>query len=547
VFLRPISPSLAVPFSSQPPPPPRIGRDRYLSKTPLVAALALALGGCSLDTVGLWGLRRGPLDSGPDTTEIDATSDMPLEAESDIPFDKIPESPPEDRVEETPFDGSTEDILDASDIVGEAVFADSVDSGLPEVAVDTGVDVPTDTGIDVGEEDVGVDVGMDVGIDTGVDVGGEIVAETGIDTGVDTGMDVRMDAGVDVVDARVEDVRVDVGDETLDITLPSPTIVYPRDGVAYQAKAIFSYFNYVPLSGRTFAGYRTCHASVPRSSSLLPSIDAAECSRQPLVRENSFILDPIASMSKHAIEVSACYFSTGADGGVYRCSTPSRVDFLTDDSVVLRLRMNGTADDSSGFMNHGILRGGAVFVTEPDWQALRCDGRTAYAGVRSSATLDLPEDFTISAQVRFNATMTPDNGAFVDRGIFEFYRRFTGTLALFMGGCGLVTSGGELRDDVKYYVDAIREGTTVSLYVNGEAVGSGICATNLTSPLDVRVGCRASTDETSCGEPFGGLVSDVTIARASSSRSLRPLQWLNDQCIRSVRERLVLAAECTTR
>lgn len=499
MFLCPVSANLSRLFYPQPFTSLGITKDQYSSRIPLVAAfLALTSSGCSLDTIGLFPLRRAVRDGGSDTSDImDVGEDVLVD---DIPLDQIPDNPPEDQViEDIPLDNSTEDVSpDAMDVLGE------MDSGFPEVVTDageeivadTGVDVPMDAGIDVRMEDTGVDVGIDAGRETGID--------TGTDTGMDAGMDVRMDTGVDVAPVHY----------------PPPIFIRPSVGIRLLPTAAYILLQHTsPIPGNSFAGYQICSAFTLVGGSTMPIPDLGACESNELVLGDVSTLSLVVG-AQYAIQARACYRESG--GSSLNCSEFNEIRRFSSQEAIghwtLGSVMGSTVSDISGHIpsHPGTLRNSPSLVPGINGSALRLmSSRFQSVEINDSDGLfNFPRrDFYMAVWIR--PEFTGRTTAIVEKRApsdgYEFYISGGNRLVFYTSLCGeRIQSIRPLEAGVWQYVAASRSGDRIDLYVNAENVGGATCESVFTNDASLSLGCNSPG--IGCIEAFNGDLYNMIIS-----------------------------------
>jgi hypothetical protein len=205
------------------------------------------------------------------------------------------------------------------------------------------------------------------------------------------------------------------------------------------------------------------------------------------------------------------------------------------DGLVAYYPFNGNADDESGNGNHGIVYG-ATLTTDRfggEENAYRFDGIDDYIEIADSTSLDIEQQITIAAWVRFYSN--PDGSSrIVDkshtdcRAPWNMYGlRMCCKASQFAfdvtthGSNHILNSGNDYPPDAWYFVVGTYDGSTQKLYVDGildsSASVSGSIGTN-NEPLLIgkHRGCKS--------QHFDGVLEDVRIYdRALSEAEIQTL------------------------
>jgi hypothetical protein len=193
---------------------------------------------------------------------------------------------------------------------------------------------------------------------------------------------------------------------------------------------------------------------------------------------------------------------------------------MVDDSLILHLSFDeGDGDevaDDSIYSNNGAITGTPKWVAGKSGRALEFDGGGDSIEILSSDSLNITNSITMEMWVK-----TPAGGEVKQAGIekggweigeYSLYPVYEGgTVIQFFdlppacGDAGIRGPG--IQGDEWHYLAGTWDGTTISLYIDGEPVRSGKCAGELkTSNRAVHIGSRLA------GERFlTGTVDEVRV------------------------------------
>jgi hypothetical protein len=231
-------------------------------------------------------------------------------------------------------------------------------------------------------------------------------------------------------------------------------------------------------SGRMSTGHELCYTSGPADE-----IDEdAECPNSVLLSGLFHVLDPLTPNATYRWKVRARF-----DSGHYSEWSAVRV-FATDDSLVVRLRLNGNATDTSTAGNDGTVQNGAGFGSGIEGQALQCDGVNDYVDLGGGLTL--PGPLTASAWIYGNGISTSADSGILNQGTLNYALTYhtDGRVYFYIGDGGNnlsapvgadgwhhvlgtfdgTTSSGGMR----FYVDGLPSGTKASSLATTGATGS---------------------------------------------------------------------------
>ncbi|MCK4625156.1 MAG: VCBS repeat-containing protein [Phycisphaerae bacterium] len=161
---------------------------------------------------------------------------------------------------------------------------------------------------------------------------------------------------------------------------------------------------------------------------------------------------------------------------------------------------DGTAEDQSGFGNHGTIFG-ATPVVGVSGQALYFDGVDDFVEVPDADILDIDGNITLSAWAYLESM--PSYGVFVSKGDDQTnFAYLLGAGSGYDNGCVSfqVANSGDDRRDLRstdplnsyrwYHIVGVREGLTMTVYVDGVPAGTGDCFSDglRANDLTLRIG-----------------------------------------------------------
>lgn len=140
--------------------------------------------------------------------------------------------------------------------------------------------------------------------------------------------------------------------------------------------------------------------------------------------------------------------------------------------------------DHSQFMNNGTLEGDPEFVAGQFGTALNFDATDDWVVVPDNATLNIVGDITMMAWIKPGPNLTVDwrtvmgkaSASQLSQNLFSYDIRTDGNVgtirfSLVVGTWQSIT-GPVLQEDVWYHVTGTRDGQEMTLYVDGESVGT---------------------------------------------------------------------------
>jgi fibronectin type 3 domain-containing protein len=190
---------------------------------------------------------------------------------------------------------------------------------------------------------------------------------------------------------------------------------------------------------------------------------------------------------------------------------------------------NGTANDSSGHNNHGILMNGAAVVTDVDrGKVVALNGSTDYIDLGTNSSLDLSDNnqATIAAWVRMDASQ--NHNSIVTKGewreAYSLLIKGDAGDVLWTGNDTSVFSGASIPVGVWTHVAVTINGSLTTFYINGQL--SGATNQNRGNPIDnnplqnTEIGREdRSTDGTLARWYFNGRMDDVRIYELALTQS----------------------------
>ena len=172
---------------------------------------------------------------------------------------------------------------------------------------------------------------------------------------------------------------------------------------------------------------------------------------------------------------------------------------------------NGDANDTSGQENHGTLVNNATYATDGNRQAFSFDGQGDKVLLVSNPLSSLAQ-FTYMAWIHpargLNNLFSRSGG---DSEAFSFYIGSDGGLVWVLNDApnfeGLTqTQGGLVTFDQWQHIALTRDGSTITVYINGEEMGSH---TDLRSTNPVMTDPLQFGDWTGFGYSYSGMVDEI--------------------------------------
>src|SRR6185503_7946604 len=184
--------------------------------------------------------------------------------------------------------------------------------------------------------------------------------------------------------------------------------------------------------------------------------------------------------------------------------------------------LDGTMNDIAG-ANHGVPSGGVTFTPGKVGQAAAFDGTGGQVNFGSSAGNFGAADFTVHFWMKTGSTRPEaviGKRPVCDHSNFWDLRMTSGFLAFEadQGGPNYLNfgTGIAVNDNVFHHVAIVRQGTTVSIYIDGTLAGSGSGnAANVDSGANLIAGVGACTGFST--SPFTGVLDELTLANRALS------------------------------
>ncbi len=183
-----------------------------------------------------------------------------------------------------------------------------------------------------------------------------------------------------------------------------------------------------------------------------------------------------------------------------------------------------TANDSSGYGGTGSFTGSPSWMSGKYGSSLSLNG-SQYVTVTdtTNSVYDIQGDITLAAWVKTTSSAAPgvilskDTGSSsrsyniqMTSGQPKFFLSTSGSAA-----CGTATGGTAKNDDQWHYIEGVRSGTAMTIYVDGVSAGTGSCTGNLfTSNTNVLIGATSGG-----GNGYTGQIDDVRIYNYARSAS----------------------------
>ena len=193
---------------------------------------------------------------------------------------------------------------------------------------------------------------------------------------------------------------------------------------------------------------------------------------------------------------------------MFLCLFTSTAIGIEDDSLVLHLTFDeGAGDeviDDSIYSNSGTIKGTPEWVDGKSGTALAFDGGGDSVEIPSSDSLNITDSITMEMWVKIPAGgeikqpgMEKGGWAIGEYSLYPAYEG--GTVIQFFdlppacGDAGIRGRG--IQDDQWHYIAGTWDGTTISLYIDGDLETSGKCAGKLkTSNQAVHIGSRLARE-----------------------------------------------------
>jgi hypothetical protein len=187
--------------------------------------------------------------------------------------------------------------------------------------------------------------------------------------------------------------------------------------------------------------------------------------------------------------------------------------------LVAQWNMDGNARDASPYANNGTVTA-ATLTTDRKGianSAYSFNGSTSKISANDAASLDLPNDFSVSVWLKPGTSSMPTNTRVVGKsdGTFQNYLLSYNSankmrFITYIGSTQTLVGNTNINDTTKWYhIVGVRQGTTLSLYVDGQLDNSMVVASGAadTNSLPVEIGYRGVEAATL----FNGSMDDIRI------------------------------------
>ena len=234
----------------------------------------------------------------------------------------------------------------------------------------------------------------------------------------------------------------------------------------------------------------------------------------------------------------AVYFAdveakTRLEGGTGKVSMRYRESAIDTSGCVLWLKMNegsgDTAYDASSAENDGVRHGATWTENGYSYGGLSFDGVDDYVDCGSDSSLDLTSDFSVEMWIKVSSLESAQKlyyrGTW-EQGGFEFDLNTAGSIQLYTWQSGAnqlsISTAGDIVVNEWTHVVAIKDGTSVKFYKNGDELTLGTTGTHTNCAsisADAIIGIHGV--DLSSG-PFNGSIDEVRIYnRALSAEEIR--------------------------
>jgi hypothetical protein len=211
---------------------------------------------------------------------------------------------------------------------------------------------------------------------------------------------------------------------------------------------------------------------------------------------------------------SLCAVGGSLDGG---CDA-SAVAYWSGDGTVVDLAAGEDAGDDGG--SNGALFGDAGFGAGLCGEAFAFDGVNQYATFGATAgnfgTSDFTIDFWLSTtstgqEALIDKRQACNHGSFFDVHSNSGFINFEVDQDASATNYGVIVATANVNDGNWHHVTCVRQGTSLSIYIDGALSGSGSTAgvTDISNPADLQVGLSPCLNVPS--ETFVGLIQQVAL------------------------------------
>tara|TARA_R110002049_G_scaffold72490_1_gene186997 strand:+ start:109696 stop:110442 length:747 start_codon:yes stop_codon:yes gene_type:complete len=184
-------------------------------------------------------------------------------------------------------------------------------------------------------------------------------------------------------------------------------------------------------------------------------------------------------------------------------------------SLIAHWTGDGTAEDATGNDHHGTLVGNTTYAPGKLGQAFSFDGIDDYITIPTDLALE-PAVLSVAAWIKIGSglqTIVDSSHGFVDQQGWALQVNGTASFAYGNGSTfPEVNSTTVVTDNVFHHVAAVLDGTSMSIYVDGELEGSGIYSLAPSPSLrDLRIGSTWGGNPSLAQREVSGLVDDVRV------------------------------------
>jgi regulation of enolase protein 1 (concanavalin A-like superfamily) len=175
--------------------------------------------------------------------------------------------------------------------------------------------------------------------------------------------------------------------------------------------------------------------------------------------------------------------------------------------------------DSSGYGNHGTLRGNPAWVAGYDGGALQLDGVDDYVEVPHDPVLTVTSEVTVMAWIKVRNLAAQYQGVIAKGNAtrsYSLYVQSAGTLHFSTTSAGAYVgsaSTGTVKTDEWTHVCAMVVGGGHQYFINGELAGTGGGGITLPGAADTEAVYLGNTHES--GRCFSGLIDDARVYTAA--------------------------------
>ena len=197
-------------------------------------------------------------------------------------------------------------------------------------------------------------------------------------------------------------------------------------------------------------------------------------------------------------------------------------NWLRDYSLVGYWKLDGDANDSSGYAHDGTVQGGAVWIDDPNrgW-CLSLDGDDDYVELGTiNGTDELAlagSNFTICSWIKPNLTgdsyqriVDKSDGGIGANG-YSFHVHTNGKITIHVASNNFRSDGSVITAGIWQHVAVTGDGSDYQFYVDGLPVSGSFVGGSYNSPPSVNTNMRIGTWNHSTGREFNGSIDEVRI------------------------------------